>query len=107
MRRSPHLQAVACGSRSMTATDCPAFSMSGLKAGFNPTFVEMSQLALSGLALDVEVEADGRTNLQKVVGAPTPRADEAGPGLIGAHSAALPMGLPRQWRPDRAPGPAD
>jgi uncharacterized protein involved in outer membrane biogenesis len=53
-----------------------AFSASGMKAGYNPMFLEVSRLALSGLACDLTIEADGTTSLQRVVGAPAPRSDE-------------------------------
>ncbi len=53
-----------------------AFSAAGMKAGYNPMFLEVSRLALSGLACDLTIEADGTTSLQRVVGAPAPRSDE-------------------------------
>ena len=53
-----------------------AFSAAGMKAGYNPMFLEVSRLALSGLACDLTIEADGTTSLQRVVGAPPPRSDE-------------------------------
>src|SRR6266498_3526541 len=53
-----------------------AFSAGGMKAGYNPMFLEVSRLALSGLASDLTIEADGTTSLQRVVGAPAPRSDE-------------------------------
>ena len=48
------------------------FSLRGLRAGFNPVFLETSNLDISGLGFDLAIEADGTTNLSKVVGKPTP-----------------------------------
>ncbi len=81
------------------------FSLTGMKAGFNPTFLETSLLALSGLACDLTIEADGRTNLQKALGAPAPRADEeeepgetsgaeAAPASAAASAAPVPSPTP-------------
>ena len=54
-----------------------AFSANGMRAGYNPMFLEVSRLALSGLACDLTIEADGTTNLQKIVGAPPPEGNES------------------------------
>ncbi len=53
-----------------------AFSAEGMKAGYNPMFLQVSRLALSGLACDLTIEADGTTSLQRVVGATAPRTDK-------------------------------
>ena len=48
------------------------FSLEGMKAGYNPTFLEVAKLALTGLACDIVIEADGTSNLRRVVGKPAP-----------------------------------
>jgi len=78
-----------------------AFSANGMRAGYNPMFLELSRLALSGLACDITIEADGRTNLQKVVGAPAPRGDDEEPEESQAAQAA-----PSPAAPPAAPVPA-
>ncbi len=56
-----------------------SFSAQGMKAGFNPMYVEMSRLALSGFACDLTIERDGTTSLQRVLGTPaSKREDESG-----------------------------
>ncbi|MFI5118994.1 MAG: DUF748 domain-containing protein, partial [Thermoanaerobaculia bacterium] len=47
------------------------FSASGMKAGYNPLFLEVKQLAAVGLACDVAIEEDGTMNLRKVAGPST------------------------------------
>src|SRR5258707_1683528 len=46
-----------------------AFSARGMKAGFNPVFLEISRLARSGFACDLTIEADGTTSRPRAVGA--------------------------------------
>ena len=55
-----------------------SFSAEGMNAGFNPMFLEISRLSMSGIGADVSIEPDGTTSLQRVTGkAP---AKEAPPG---------------------------
>jgi outer membrane protein OmpA-like peptidoglycan-associated protein len=68
-----------------------SFSATGMKAGYNPLFLEVKQLAAVGLECDVTIEADGNVNLRKVVGAPAPKDDDG-------ETAATP--------PDVKPAPA-
>jgi uncharacterized protein involved in outer membrane biogenesis len=70
------------------------FSAEGMKAGYNPMFLEVSRLALSGLACDFTIEADGRTNLQKVVGAAAPRADDETEESQAAEAEPSPPAAP-------------
>lgn len=69
------------------------FSATGMRAGYNPLFLEVKQLAAVGLACDVTIEADGTVNLRRVVGAPAPRENEDD-------------GPPPDARPAPAPAPA-
>jgi len=71
------------------------FSLTGMKAGFNPTFLETSLLALSGLACDLTIEADGRTNLQKALGAPAPPPGEDEKSEDTVDPSAAPVGSPQ------------
>jgi hypothetical protein len=52
------------------------FSLEKLKAGYNPTFLQASRLAISGFACDIVIEPDGTLNLSKVVRKPVPAGDE-------------------------------
>jgi uncharacterized protein involved in outer membrane biogenesis/outer membrane protein OmpA-like peptidoglycan-associated protein len=67
-----------------------AFSAEGVKAGYNPTSLEMAHLGLSGVACDIVVEPDGTVNLAKVVGKPLPAEpeEEAPEQTAGAAPAA-------------------
>jgi hypothetical protein len=83
-----------------------AFSASGMRAGYNPMFLELSRLALSGLACDITIEADGRTNLQKVVGAPAPRGDdEESEASAAVEAPPVPAAPPAAPAPAPAPAP--
>jgi outer membrane protein OmpA-like peptidoglycan-associated protein len=53
-----------------------AFSLEGMKAGYNPTFLQVGKLAVTGLACDIVIEADGMVNLRRVVGKPAPPEGE-------------------------------
>lgn len=53
------------------------FSAQGMKAGFNPMYLEMSRLALSGFACDFTIERDGTTSFQRVLGTPATKSEEA------------------------------
>lgn len=77
-----------------------AFSASGMKAGYNPMFLEVSRLALSGVACDLTIEADGRTSLQRITGAPAPPGDEE-ESEQAAAAAVEPVSAP-----PTAPAPA-
>jgi len=72
-----------------------SFSATGMKAGYNPLFLEVKQLAAVGLECDVTVEADGTVNLRRVVGAPAPKDDDE-------EAAAAPPDA----KPEPAPSPA-
>jgi uncharacterized protein DUF748 len=75
-----------------------AFAARGMKAGYNPVFLEMSVLALSGFACDLTIEADGTTSLQRVVGAPASpgegESEEAVPAVAAGSSADSPAAPP-------------
>jgi hypothetical protein len=84
-----------------------AFSASGMRAGYNPMFLELSRLALSGLACDITIEADGTTNLQKVIGAPAPRGDdEESEESSAAEVPPAPAAPPAAPAPTPAPAAA-
>jgi outer membrane protein OmpA-like peptidoglycan-associated protein len=68
-----------------------AFSLQGMKAGYNPTFLQVAKLAITGLACDVVIEGDGTVNLRKVVGKPAPpEGEEEGPAERTAAAGAPP-----------------
>jgi hypothetical protein len=83
-----------------------------MKAGFNPVFLEISQLALSGFACDLAIEADGTTSLQRVVGAPAAKAEDASEAVEPAEaaqtqgSAGPPPAAPAPAPAAPAPAPA-
>ena len=52
------------------------FSLKGMRAGFNPVFLEAANLNISGLGFDLTIEPDGTTNLAKVVGKPAAPEEE-------------------------------
>ena len=81
------------------------FSLRGLRAGFNPVFLETSNLDISGLGFDLAIEADGTTNLSKVVAKPAPPEEDEGEpeaASAGGVAAATPTVPP----PAAAPSPA-
>jgi hypothetical protein len=80
-----------------------AFSAQGMKAGFNPVFLEISQLALSGFGCDLTIEADGTTSLQRVVGAPAAKADDASEAAEPGNAEQAPGSA---GPPSVAPAPA-
>jgi uncharacterized protein involved in outer membrane biogenesis len=49
-----------------------SFALDGLKAGYNPTFLELSRLSISGVQCDVVIESDGSINMMKVMGKNAP-----------------------------------
>ncbi len=68
-----------------------AFSFQEMKAGYNPTFLQVGKLAVTGLACDIEIEADGTSNLRRVVGKPAPpEGEEEEPAEQTAGAAAPP-----------------
>ena len=85
-----------------------AFSLEEIKAGYNPTFLQLSRLAITGLACDVVIEADGTVNLQKVVGkaAPSGQEDQAPGQAAEAENAPPPPAAPASPA-SAAPAPAD
>ncbi|MGE5717988.1 MAG: DUF748 domain-containing protein, partial [Acidobacteriota bacterium] len=72
-----------------------SFSASGMRAGYNPLFLEVKQLAAVGLACHVVIEEDGTMNLRRIVGAPAPSDAD------GQTAPAL-----EDEKPAPAPGPA-
>ncbi|HSB36770.1 MAG TPA: DUF748 domain-containing protein, partial [Thermoanaerobaculia bacterium] len=68
-----------------------AFSLEGMKAGYNPTFLQVAKLAIAGLACDIVIEADGTVNLRRVVGKPAPaEGEEEEPAEPAAAAGAPP-----------------
>jgi outer membrane protein OmpA-like peptidoglycan-associated protein len=68
-----------------------AFSLQGMKAGYNPTFLQVAKLAITGLACDSVIEADGTVNLRRVVGKPAPpEGEEEEPAEPTAAAGAPP-----------------
>jgi len=53
-----------------------AFSLEGMEAGYNPTFLQVGKLAVTGMACDIVIEADGTVNLRRIVGKPAPPEGE-------------------------------
>ena len=83
------------------------FSLDGLKAGYNPTFLQVGQLAITGLGCDVVVEPDGTVNLSKVVGKPLPaEPEEEAPGPTAAAEAVA-AAAPTPAAPSPAAAPAE
>ena len=76
-------------------------SADGMKAGYNPMFLEVRQLAAVGVACNVTIEADGTVNLRKLVGAPAPKEndEDAGVAAPAGETEAAP-------EPTPAPAPA-
>ncbi len=89
-----------------------AFSATGMKAGYNPIFLEAKQVAIAGLAFNLTIESDGILNVRKVMGRPEP-ADEgeeaAAPGPapaptpVPAPVAAAPGGVEGAKNPSVMP----
>ncbi len=88
-----------------------AFSLQGMKAGYNPTFLQVAKLAIKGLACDIVIEADGTVNLRRVVGKPAPPEGEeeepaaeqtaaAGPPPPAAAAASPPTTAPAPPAPE-------
>ncbi len=69
------------------------FSLNGMRAGFNPVFLEAANLDITGLDFDFTIEADGTMNLSKVVGKPAP-PDEGEEGPEPAAAAVSPTPPP-------------
>jgi hypothetical protein len=84
-----------------------AFSANGMRAGYNPMFLEMSRLALSGVACNLTIEADGTTSLQRVMGTSAPRSgdEESEPASAAevAPAPAAPVAAPAAGPPATAP----
>ena len=73
-----------------------SFSVTGMRAGYNPLFLEAKRLAAVGLACDVTIEPDGTLNLRKVLGQPPPKeGEETG---APARRSRLPRRRPRHRR---------
>ncbi|MGH9442427.1 MAG: DUF748 domain-containing protein [Thermoanaerobaculia bacterium] len=70
------------------------FSLEGLKAGYNPEFLQVARLGITGLGCDVEIEPDGTVNLSKIVGKPLPEEGGEAPGPPPAVSPANPAVSP-------------
>jgi uncharacterized protein involved in outer membrane biogenesis len=83
-----------------------SFSAEGMKAGYNPMFLEVSRLALAGIACDVTIEADGSTSLQRVVGKPVSPGDEEEEGEAPPEATASPAGPPAAEAPATAAAPS-
>jgi uncharacterized protein involved in outer membrane biogenesis len=76
-----------------------AFSLEGTKAGYNPTFLQVARLGVTGVACDVVIDADGTLNLSKIVGKPPPAGEgdevsEPAPASAEAAAAAAPPAAP-------------
>ncbi len=67
-----------------------AFSATGMKAGYNPIFLEAKQVAIVGLACNLTIESDGTLNVRKVMGRPEPMAE----GEDAADPASAPAATP-------------
>ena len=78
------------------------FSLQGMKTGYNPTFLQVAKLAITGLACDIVIEADGTVNLRRVVGKPAPpEAEEEEPAEpTAAAGAPLPAAAPAPPAPE-------
>ncbi len=70
------------------------FAAEKMKAGYNPMFFEAEKLAVSGVACDVTVEADGTVNLRKVVGAPAPPDEDDEEPAAPAEATVPPPPVP-------------
>jgi len=79
-----------------------AFSLEGMKTGYNPTFLQVAKLAISGLACDIVIEADGTVNLRRVVGKPAPpeEEEEEPAGETAAAGAPPPAAAPAPPAPE-------
>lgn len=80
------------------------FSAEGIRAGYNPTFLEMAHLGISGVACDIVVESDGTVNLSKVVGKPVSAgADERTSDQTAAALPSAPAAPPSAAVPPSKP----
>ncbi|HEY6051926.1 MAG TPA: DUF748 domain-containing protein, partial [Thermoanaerobaculia bacterium] len=85
-----------------------SFSASGMKAGYNPTFLEIARLGVGGVGCDVVVEPDGKVNLSKVLITGTPgggEEEEAAPGDAESGAPASGEAAPAPT-PTPTPAPA-
>ena len=82
-----------------------AFSASGMRAGYNPMFLEVSRLALSGLACDLTIEADGTTSFQRIMGVPASGGDDEEPAQA-SEGEVPPVPAAPPAAPAAAPPPA-
>ena len=78
------------------------FSLQGMKAGYNPTFLQVAKLAVTGMACDIVIESDGTVNLARVVGKPAPREgeEEEAADQTAAASAPSPTVAPAPPAPE-------
>jgi uncharacterized protein DUF748 len=79
-----------------------AFSLEGMKAGYNPTFLQVATLAIAGVACDIVIEGDGTVNLRRVVGKPAPPegGEEEAAEQSAAAAAAPPTAAPAPPAPE-------
>jgi hypothetical protein len=88
------------------------FSATGMRAGYNPLFLEVKQLGAVGPACDIAIEADGTVNLRKIVGAPSPKDDDEDAASPPADVAPVPSPPPAPEisaagaQGEKVPGPA-
>ncbi|HKF44740.1 MAG TPA: DUF748 domain-containing protein, partial [Thermoanaerobaculia bacterium] len=82
-----------------------SFSAEGMNAGFNPMFVEISRLAMSGIGADFTIEPDGATSLQRVLGK-APPAEAPEEAAAQAPAAAETTTASASPAPAAAPDPA-
>jgi outer membrane protein OmpA-like peptidoglycan-associated protein len=85
------------------------FSLNGMRAGFNPVFLEAANLDISGLGFDLTIEADGRTNLSKIAGKPAPpdEGEEGSEPEAAAVSPTPPPSPAASAAPPAAPASAE
>ncbi len=81
-------------------------SATGMRAGYNPLFLQATQVAASGVECDITIEPDGTVNLRKILGRPA-AADESEAGTPpAAEGEPPPAPAPTPAPPPASPFPA-
>ncbi|HWC65984.1 MAG TPA: DUF748 domain-containing protein, partial [Thermoanaerobaculia bacterium] len=81
------------------------FSLDGIKAGYNPLFLQVAKLGVTDVGCDIVIEPDGTMNLAKVVGKPLPEGSEKPSAAVVSKEVSTPPPAPAS--PARAsPAPA-
>ncbi|MEP6767605.1 MAG: DUF748 domain-containing protein [Acidobacteriota bacterium] len=83
-----------------------AFSLEGAKAGYNPTFLHVAKLSLTGAACDIVIDPDGTVNLSRIAGKSPPAAEDDDEAAGPFSETAVPVAAAPPATPSAAPAPA-